>query len=62
MSYNLDLNKLDKPYSDAYMSQISSKSVQRFESSRKTKKVHADNNDDNDADGHRVIARVTLTR
>ena len=29
--YKLDLNKLEKPYLDAYMSQISSKSVQRFE-------------------------------
>ena len=28
---------------------------------QKTKKVHADD-DDNDDDGHRVIARVTLTR
>ena len=40
--------------------------TQRFERrSRKTKKVHADDNDndDDDADdGHRVIARVTLTR
>ena len=34
-SYNLDLNKLDKPYLDAHMSQISSKSVQRFERSQK---------------------------
>ena len=40
---------------------IWSKSVQRFERrSWKTKKVHTDA-DDND-DGHRVIARVTLTR
>ena len=40
------------------------KSVQRFERrSWKTRKVHADNDDnDYDDDGHRVIARVTLTR
>ena len=38
--------------------------MQQFERrSWKTKKVHADNDDDdNDDDGHRVIARVTLTR
>ena len=30
MSYNLDMNKLEKPYLFAYMSQISSKSVKRF--------------------------------
>ena len=30
-----------------------------FHRSQKTKKVHDDDNDD---DGHRVIARVTLTR
>ena len=29
-SYNLDLYKLEKPYLDTYMSQISSKSVQPF--------------------------------
>ena len=28
----------------------------------KLKKVHADNNNDDNDDGHRVIARVTLTR
>ena len=27
-SFNLDLNKLEKPYLDVFMSQISSKSVQ----------------------------------
>ena len=27
----------------------------------KTKKVHADNNNDDDNDGHSLIARVTLT-
>ena len=41
--------------------QIWSKSVQWFKRrNRKTKKVHADDNDNNE-DGHRVIARVTLT-
>ena len=30
--------------------------------SRKTKNVHAAAADNNDDDGHRVIARVTLTR
>ena len=34
-SYHLDLNKLELPYLDAYISQISSKSVQQFERSQK---------------------------
>ena len=29
---------------------------------KKTKKVHADDDDNNGDDGHRVIPRVTLTR
>ena len=42
---------------------ISSKSVKRFEGrSRKTKNVHADDDNNDVDDGHRVIARVTLTR
>ena len=31
MSYKLDFNKLEKPYLDAYMDQISSKYVQQFD-------------------------------
>ena len=35
MSYNLDLSKFEKPYLDANLSQISSKSVKRFKRSQK---------------------------
>ena len=34
MAYNLDLNKLEKPYCDAYISQIPLISVQPFERSQ----------------------------
>ena len=37
--YKLYLNKLDKPYLDAYMSQCPSKSVQQFETLRSCKGV-----------------------
>ena len=37
MLYKLDLNKLEKPYLNAYVSQISSKCVQRFERSQTNK-------------------------
>ena len=61
MGKHPDFNKFGRGPPKEHPHKIWSKSVQLFKSSQKSLKVHANNNNDKNDDGHRVMARVTLT-